>query len=478
MSGYANTENREWDTYPTYSAYVAMMHQFETDYPELVKVYKLGESVRGRDLLIAKVSDNVNIKESEPEWLLCGGIHGDELAPIVWMLRLIDYLCTSHQADERAHRILDSMETWIAPMANPDGTYRGGNSSVSNAGRYNANNVDLNRNYPMLPGVGNSQDPEPETEIFIDFEKEHNFVMNIDWHSGVECVIYPYNSIATLTPDHTWWKYVCRVYADLAQVNGPSGFFDDMDDGICHGYSDLGYVSKGTTKDYFYYYMHTRGIALEATYAKKLPANELVPYWNYSEEALLAYMQEILNGLRGNVTDSVTGKGLRAKIFVEDHDKDSSWVYADSTGGHGNYYRPIYAGTYDVTYSCPGCTTRTVENIVVRNGEATVVDVKLYCGGTVDIYNSPQNVRESFKVTPCNRGIMFDFGTAKGVVKAVIYDVRGNRIASITTNSSSGTSSLFWNGLNNRGQPVSSGCYIVKVQSAKKSVIHPIIVSY
>lgn len=478
MSDYTDKENRDWDTYPTYSGYVNMMHQFETDYPDLVKVYKLGESVRGRDLLIAKVSDNVNIKESEPEWLLCGGIHGDELAPIVWMLRLIDFLCTSHQTDERAHRILDSMETWIAPMANPDGTYYGGNSSVSNARRYNANGVDLNRNYPMLPGVGTSQDPEPETEVFMDFEKEHNFVMNIDWHSGVECAIYPYNSKATHTPDHTWWKYGCRVYADLAQENGPSGFFDDMDNGICHGYSDLGYVSKGTTKDYFYYYMHTRGIALEATYAKKLPANELVSYWNYSEAALLAYLQEILNGIRGNVTDSVTGKGLKAKIFVEDHDKDSSWVYADSSGGHGNYYRPIYAGTYDVTYSCPGCTTRTIEDIVVRNGEANIVDVKLYCGGTVDISDGFQKNRMFVTITPCNRGVKMDFGMIKGDVQVFIYDAKGNLIRSVPSKSIQEASGMIWDGMANSGQKVGSGLYIVKVKTAGKSVVQPFILSY
>lgn len=478
MSDYTDSYRLDWDTYPTYSGYVAMMNKFEQDYPDLVKVYKIGESVRGRDLLIAKVSDNVNEKESEPEWLLCAGIHGDETAPIVWSLRLIDLLCKSYQSDTRTRRILDSMETWIAPMANPDGTYRSGNNSVSGARRYNANNVDLNRNYPMLPGVGNSQNPEKETRAFMDFEKKHNFVMNIDWHAGVECVIYPYNSKSTRTPDHSWWKYVCRVYADLAQENGPSGFFNDMDNGICHGYSDLGYISKGTTKDYFYYYMHTRGVALEATYTKILPANQLDRYWNYSEEALLAYLYEILNGIRGNVTDSVTGKGLKAKVFVKNHDKDSSWVYTDSAGGHGNYYRPIYAGTYDVTYSSPGCTTRTIEDIVVKNGEATIVDVKLYCGGAVGITNKQRSNESFIAINQSTNGLMINFRPFKGRANTSIYNLKGTLITTFTRDLTSGATSIIWKHLNTDGKPISSGCYIIKVEFGDLRVVKPFIVSH
>ncbi|MBS3742497.1 MAG: hypothetical protein KGY74_10285 [Candidatus Cloacimonetes bacterium] len=40
--------------------------------------------------------------------------------------------------------------------------------------------------------------------------------------------------------------------------------------------------------------------------------------------------------------------GIRAKVFVEDWDKEWSHVYSHE--GNGDYYRPIEKGVYDVTY--------------------------------------------------------------------------------------------------------------------------------
>ncbi len=477
MSDYSGKGPYNWDTYPTYSGYLNLMKKFEEDYPQFVKIYNLGKSVRGRDILIAKVSDNVNRKESEPEWLLCGGIHGDETAGIVWMLRLIEHLCTEHNNDKRVKTMLDSMETWIAPMINPDATYRGGNNSISGAKRTNANGADLNRNYTRLPGVGSSQRPEPETKIMMAFGKKHNFVMNIDWHGGIECAIYPYNSKARRTPDHVWWKYVCRKYADIAQRNGPNGFFDDIDDGICHGYSDLGYVSKGTTKDYFYYYMHTRGIALEATKTKLLPARQLNNYWNYSKDALFAYLLEIRNGIRGTVTDSITGAGLRAKVFVKNHDEDSSFIYADSSGGHGNYYRPIYAGTYDVTFSHPGCTTKTIKNIVARNGQATVVDVKLYCGGSVDIQGSSTASTRAITFLPKNQGALFISDRFIAPFECTIFNCQGKKIYHSLNQHKNETNRFFWNGITTNAKSVLSGLYIARFSFSSGAETLPFVYS-
>jgi len=39
-------------------------------------------------------------------------------------------------------------------------------------------------------------------------------------------------------------------------------------------------------------------------------------------------MGQSLYGFSGIVTNSVTGNPVRAKVFVENHDMDSTWVFA------------------------------------------------------------------------------------------------------------------------------------------------------
>jgi hypothetical protein len=157
-------DSKAWDTYPTYDAYVAMMYQFETDYPDICDVFSIGQSVQGRELLMAKISDNLSTDENEPEFFYTSTMHGDETAGYIFMLRLIDSLLTSYGTSTRITNLVDQIEIYINPLANPDGTYHGGNNTVSGAIRRNANNVDLNRNFPD-PVTGPNPNTQTETEL-------------------------------------------------------------------------------------------------------------------------------------------------------------------------------------------------------------------------------------------------------------------------------------------------------------------------
>ncbi|MCD4745485.1 MAG: hypothetical protein K8R58_04230, partial [Bacteroidales bacterium] len=72
-------EIKDWDFYPTYEAYVDMMYQFQTDYPDICEVFCIGYSVEGRELIMAKITDNISSNENEPQFLYTGQMHGDEL---------------------------------------------------------------------------------------------------------------------------------------------------------------------------------------------------------------------------------------------------------------------------------------------------------------------------------------------------------------------------------------------------------------
>ncbi len=473
MSDYSNPNDRQYDKYPTYDGYVNLMNDFQKDYPDKVMLDTIGKSVQGRLLLVAKVSDNVREEECEPEWFMVGAPHGNETMGIMLSIRMIDYLCTNYKRDPRATRILDSIEMYFCPISNPDGTYKGGNHTVQGATRYNANGKDMNRNYPKVPGAGTSEYPEPETKAFLTWIESHNIMMNIDWHAGVETAIYPYSGISRRTPDDKWWKYVCRIYADLTQSNGPSGYYNDCDNGICNGYADLGYVARGTTKDYYYFYAHGRGISNEVTSTKLLPESDINDYWEYNIDALLAYIPEALNGIRGTVVDEVTKVGLPAKVFVENHDKvgDSSWVYADSSGGHGNYYRPIYEGTYTVTYSCPGCESKTLDGIKVTNGKATIVDVELDCGSTF-LSDNYEKETTPFTVSFGRKGITINYENLHEIKGVGLYNVNGKLLNVLPVQKS-----IHWKHLGN-GTKVNSGCYIIRIETGKDIFTQSFIVSH
>jgi hypothetical protein len=86
-------------------------------------------------------------------------------------------------------------------------------------------------------------------------------------------------------------------------------------------------------------------------------------------------MEQSTYGIRGIVTDSITGAPLHAKVFISGHDVDSSEVY--SYLPVGNYHRLLYPGNYNLTFSCPGYITKTIHNLNVTNYQATINDVQL-----------------------------------------------------------------------------------------------------
>ena len=363
-----------WDFYPTYEAYVAMMHQFETDYPSLCDIDTIGQSVNGRLLLAARISDNVGVDEAEPEFLYTSSMHGDELTGYVLMLRLIDSLLTAYGTDARITNLVDNLDIFINPLANPDGAYNAGNHTVSGAIRYNANGYDLNRNFPDVI-TGLHPNTQPETYHFMDFAESRHFVMAANFHGGFEVFNYPWDHKYALTADDSWWQLVGHEYADTAQTYSPSGYMTAYDDGIVNGAT--WYVIDGGRQDYMNYYHQCREVTLEISDTKLIPAGQLPAHWEYNRRSLLNYMEQCLYGVHGIVTDPSTAQPIEAKVYVKDYeiDGDSSWVYTGLP--FGNYYRLLYEGTYDISFSAPCYKTKTYVYQDVMNYQSTELNIEL-----------------------------------------------------------------------------------------------------
>jgi PKD repeat protein len=372
----------EYDTYPTYDAYIAIMEQFAADYPDICEVFSIGESEEGRELKFVKISDNVSENEAEPRFMYTGTMHGDETAGFTILLELINYLTTNYGTDAEATEMVDNIEIWINPAANPDGTYAGGNNTVFGATRNNANGVNLNRNYPD-PEDGPHPDGnawQAETEAFMALAEDYHFVMSANTHGGAEVINYPWDTWPQLAADDDWWQFVSHEFADTAQANSPSFYMNGFNDGITNGYQ--WYSIDGGRQDYMNYFHQCREVTMELSDVKLLPENQLENHWNYTRRAMINYLKQVMYGVHGFVTDSITGEPLEGvKVEILGHDIDESHVYTGET--HGDFYRLLKAGTYDITFSREGCIPKTIEDVEVIDYETTYLDVELVCDVTL-----------------------------------------------------------------------------------------------
>jgi len=375
-----------WDFYPTYEAYLDMMNQFQKDYPNLCEVFSIGQSVNGRELMVAKISDNIATREAEPQFLYTGTMHGDELAGYVLFLRLIDYMLTNYGTDPKVTNLVNSLEIWINPLANPDGTFAAGNHTVSGATRNNANNMNLNRNYPD-PEDGPHPDGkawQQETLMFMQLAEENDFVMSANTHGGAEVINYPWDTWSRLSADDDWWVFVCREYVDTVHLYSPSSYMDGYDNGITNGYA--WYTISGGRQDYMNYFNNCREVTMELSNVKSLPASQLEAHWDWNYRSLLNYLEQATFGVSGMVTDLITGEPLAAKVYIDGHDEDNSFVYTENNFGF--YQRLLNEGTYDITFSAPGHYPQTISDVSVSKYNTTLLNVQLNPGDLEARFNA------------------------------------------------------------------------------------------
>ncbi|MCF8378315.1 MAG: hypothetical protein K9H49_01985 [Bacteroidales bacterium] len=417
-------EMDDWDFYPTYDAYIDIMQQFEIEYPNLCTVFSIGQSEEGRELMVARISDNASWDAGEAQFLYTSSMHGDETAGFILYMHLIDYLLSNYNSDPFVKNLVDNLDIWINPLANPDGLYAGGNNTIYGATRFNANFVDLNRNFPD-PENGPHPDGkawQAETVAFMELAENNRFVMSSNCHSGAEVFNYPWDTWEQLHADNDWWYYLGRQWADTVHIYGPVGYFNDLDNGVTNGYQ--WYTTNGNRQDYMNYFHHCREFILEISNIKILPENMLPDYWEYNYRSFLNYMQQALYGIRGTVTDSVTGQVVSASILIEGHDLDNSWVGSNPVDGW--YFRPILQGTYNLSLFAPGYTPKTINNVEISNQQAVIRNIQLVYSGVGIEENF---VSENFSVGPNpvkdNIYVKF-FGKEEVTCKIEVVNMKGN----------------------------------------------------
>lgn len=448
----------EWDAYPTYSAYEDMMYQFAEDHPDKCSVIELGTLDSGHKILIARLNNGT--VDGKPKFLYSSTMHGDECTGFVMMLRLIDYLLTTD--DAQVNNLINNLDIFICPNANPDGTYRWTDENVNTATRDNAAGIDLNRNYPdsRVGEHPDGNDYAAETQLFIQFASDYQFVMAANYHGGSEVMNYPWDNYFMLHADDEWWKYVCHEYADLTHLVDPN-YMTDYNDGIVNGFQ--WYSITGSRQDYMNYYAGCREVTIECSTVKIPSESQLPSYWDKNRESMLAYMGQALNGIHGVVTDSLTGEPLEVEVFVEDHDKVYSKIYSNLPAG--DFHRVIKGGTYTLKFSAEGYRDKYVDVTIEDGGRTDIAVAMALTGSSVE-----ESEEDSVKVYPNPVEDVLNIAINDSEsVRWIISDVTGRSIMTGESERYSKTLSVDVSSLN-------SGMYILEVTTDAFSVSRKIAV--
>jgi hypothetical protein len=375
-----NSDNMTiWNFFPTYAQYLTFMSGWASTYPAICKLDTIGISARGHLLLALKISDSVNYDRGAPQVFMTSSIHGDETTGYIMMMHLIDSLLNGYGTVTRITNLVNKTQIFINPLANPDGTYYASDNTVVGSIRGNGNRIDMNRNYPD-PRAGQHPDGymwQPETMAMMEYSDRHRFSMSMNFHGGAEVVNYPWdtwNSSQKITADDSWWQWVSHEYADSAQFYGPPGYFTGV---TASGVSNGGdwYIITGGRQDFHNYFRHDREVTLEISLTKNVAASTLLGFWNYNKRSLLNYIEQASYGINGKVYDSITYAPIGAKVFVNSHDVDSSWIYSALPSGW--YFRNIDNGTWSITYSAPGYYPRTVSSLTSTRYAVNRQNIKL-----------------------------------------------------------------------------------------------------
>lgn len=373
--------------YPSYPHYLEIMRGLHDKYSDICELHEAGVSVQGRKILMLKITSPSTDSYKRPSVLLTSTIHGNELTGYKLLLWLSEYLLENYGKDDFVTELVNKTQIWINPLANPDGTYFGGDSTVLYATRFNANSIDLNRNFPD-PAEGEHPDGEewqPEAMAMMNFHKQIRTVLSANLHTGEEVINYPWDTWSRLHADNNWYLFISRRYVDLAHQKN-SGYMTKFNNGVVNGF--LWYRITGGRQDYVNYYLNSREVTIELSDEGMPDSVSLAKYWEYNRESLLQFIQNSLFGIVGRVSN-VQNQPLAARVEILNYDKDNSWVFSDSTSGV--FYRFPEEGEYSIRVTVPGYNAVTLDNIVVSNSTRTELDIKMQKSDLIEVFPSPFN---------------------------------------------------------------------------------------
>ncbi len=493
--------------YTEYDEMVSILQGLASTYPNICRLYDVGDTWEKREIWALKISDNVATHEAaEKDILIDGNHHAREIMTVEVPLYLAKNLCEKYPTDPDVKLIVDNVETWIIPMVNPDGHNHV--FKVYNMWRKNRRDngggsygVDLNRNYDYAWGKvpGCSHDPnasnycgpyafsEPETQAIRDLvnSNEHQFNYALNYHSSGRYCMYPWNHDYghPPEPDYSYFKNVSLYLMETLP-------------GWRHGnfWETLRYLGSGTACDWQYGGTgHNKiwGFTFEVDTSQQPPAYQIPITCAEQYTVLIKLLKLGFTELPVNVT-SFRAEAAAGGVTLH-------WEVANErdAAGFNLYRRPAGEGPATVDYAKLNknlIAGRSPYNYVDRGVEAgrdyefllEGVDLK---GGTSTF--GPVKGRAAGKTlprvatlyqnwpNPARDATTIKFELAQpGAVGLEVYDYAGRKIRTLYEgHADAGAKEIAWNVADEAGRPLAPGVYVYRLRTANGTLNRRLVIT-
>lgn len=372
-----------------------ILRSLHDKYPKLTRLYSIGKSVEDRDLWVLEISNQPGTHQMlKPEFRYIGNMHGNEVVGRELLLHLAKLLLENYGQDDLITSLVNSTRIHILPSMNPDGYERSREGDCeSETGRPNANDKDLNRNFPDRFGQNeDNKDTQPEVAAIMKWSKDYPFVLGANLHGGSLVANYPMDGNREQqsgqyerSSDDELFKHLARTYSknhktmyrgehcyDICGDDKRSLLNERFPDGITNGAK--WYVLYGGIQDWVYLNTNCFTITVELGCRKFPYAKDMPRYWADNKKALIKYMLEVHKGIYGVVTDQNDRPIGNATVHIKGINHDVRSVDT------GDYWRILLPGEYFVTVSKENYRAAHRNVTVGKFGPALRVDFSLING--------------------------------------------------------------------------------------------------
>ena len=405
-------------------------------------------------ILAVKISDNVDLKEDEPQVLFIGQVHAEEVLGVEVVLDLMeDLLFPNNNIYSHMNDLKQFMEIWLVPTANPEGlnvvhggldlNYRKNKKDLSPEGPYpngvfdydpsignDVDGVDLNRNFSFNWAFGDTflepdnsdyashydyykgEEPFSEGEAIAlrDLALENDFVFSIVWHSSrsgnlSEKVFTSWRWEETKdSPDLDIMKTIADQFAELIETEDGTGSYLSVYSGS----------RNGKLHDWFYKETGCIQYLIECGTANLQPDSILIedtidrtkPAMVYLMDRALGYNVDAAQ-VTGIVYDASTNQPIEGAI-IEILEHTGSVLKHRLTNEFGRYRRILNPGSYTISIRAEGYLPQEIYT-VANNSAMTMENITLLPAPvhqlTLNLYH------ETMDVNTIEGLIIHEFGT-------------------------------------------------------------------
>jgi hypothetical protein len=310
-----------FNDYPTHAEIGQKLMNAQAKNPGIIKVTSIGKSVKGKDLWMVKISDNVNSDEMEPEFKYISSMHGDEITGRELTVSLIEEIAAKYGKDSEITELVNNTELYIMPSMNPDGSLL--------RQRANANGVDLNRNFPDI--ISDSQSSMSgraiENQAVMKFQAARQIALSANFHGGSQVVNYPWDSKYDRFPFDALVQELSTVYAELNPDLRNSSEFHG---GITNG-ADW-YVVRGGMQDWSYLWFNDLQVTIELSSTKWPSYSDIPTFYRNNRDSMIHFMKQVHRGAgfkisRAGVEGTVSIRAAAGRKDLGSYSFNSSQFY-------------------------------------------------------------------------------------------------------------------------------------------------------